>query len=1191
MNKNTFINMLLFEWRYFFKQPSFIVTSLLFFVLPFFTIAIEQLQIASGGNLQANGATATAQVMLIFGVFAMFLVVNFVASTALRNDTMGMSEILYTKPIQPFAYQCGRFTGAYLMVLTVSLMVPLGLFVGSLMPWLDPQRLGDFNLSAYVSPYLLFTIPTSFVLSTIFYAAALRFRNIMAVYLFALAIFVLHGASGAIFNDPSQREILAISDPFGIRAFSEATRYWSPVQKNTDVVILSGNILINRLLWIGIGIVILFGVGKVMSPLTIFMRKENKSVSSSGMVHALENNIKYKFSSGAHFNQFTMRLFFEIKQVFMSPGFIVLLAIAAFIVVKEFVSPQGIYGNSSWPLTQYMVELIQAAFSLSIVIVITFYTAEVVWRERSTGIGDIIDASPVHNFTFWFSKLLAVCLIIIVLMAVGMLSTLANQLLKGHLHFDFYQYFVSLLYFTILPQIYLVILAFFIQALSPNKYLGMLIFVGYFFVSLVFTEIGLEHNMFNYAASPILQYSDMNGYAWFLQTQHYYMAYWGFLALVLSAFSYALWQRGPETNIKARLILIGYALGKKGQTVVVLGIAAFISVGTVIYYNTQVSNDFVSTKELVSIRGEYEKAYAQYSQEPIPTVTAVDLNVAIFPGRRKIELIAKLQLQNKTNQALQKFLVNYPMFSATEISGANISDYNTTFKTAWMSFDKPLASGEKTELIVRLNRQHVGFKDNNEDLALLKNGTFIDNYALLPSFGVNKAIYLSDQHQRRKQDLPPPKRAYQLEDESRYGEAFLGAQIGMIDFKATLSTSSDQIAIAPGNLQDYWVDSERNYFVYKANAPMLNFYSILSARLKAKTQAHNGVEIAVFYHKDHAWNIDTMIESTKDSIDLFSEVFGPYQHKHMRIIEFPRYRSFAQSFANTVPYSEEMGFITDLRDKSEIDSVYYITAHEVAHQWFGHQLVAANVQGSAVLSETLSQYAALQLMIQKYGEAKLRKFLSFELDTYLSGRANEYLAEMPLMRAENQNYIHYNKGSVVMMAIADRIGFDKTNLAIKSLIVDFPFSGTRLATTLDLLSALKAYAQPQDHAFIEQQFTQINLYNIKVSDAVFIENSRSVSLDIDIARTIADGEGNERAADFDDLVDIVVFSDDPNSFDSDTQILYRQKHRLTNGQNQLEIKLSSDVLKTARPAYAGADPFIRYIDRDSKDNIRKLKSN
>ncbi len=143
--------------------------------------------------------------MLNFGLFAMFVVVNFVASTASRNDTSMMAEIICTKPIPPTAYQLGRFFGAFLVCVTVFSMVPLALLIGSFMPWLDQERLGDFNVAFYLAPFLIYAVTTIFVLSTLFYAIALRFRSIMAVYLTALGLLIIYVVSAAIFDEPNQR--------------------------------------------------------------------------------------------------------------------------------------------------------------------------------------------------------------------------------------------------------------------------------------------------------------------------------------------------------------------------------------------------------------------------------------------------------------------------------------------------------------------------------------------------------------------------------------------------------------------------------------------------------------------------------------------------------------------------------------------------------------------------------------------------------------------------------------------------------------------------------------------------------------------------------------------------------------------------------------------------------------------------
>jgi ABC-2 type transport system permease protein len=38
--------------------------------------------------------------------------------------------------------------------------------------------------------------------------------------------------------------------------------------------------------------------------------------------------------------------------------------------------------------------------------------------------------------------------------------------------------------------------------------------------------------------------------------------------------------------------------------------------------------------------------------------------------------------------------------------------------------------------------------------------------------------------------------------------------------------------------------------------------------------------------------------------------------------------------------------------------VFYVVAHEMGHQWWAHQVMGADMQGSTLLSETMSQYSS-----------------------------------------------------------------------------------------------------------------------------------------------------------------------------------------------------------------------------------------
>jgi ABC-2 type transport system permease protein len=56
-----------------------------------------------------------------------------------------------------------------------------------------------------------------------------------------------------------------------------------------------------------------------------------------------------------------------------------------------------------------------------------------------------------------------------------------------------------------------------------------------------------------------------------------------------------------------------------------------------------------------------------------------------------------------------------------------------------------------------------------------------------------------------------------------------------------------------------------------------------------------------------------------------------------------------------------------------VDYPFYDTAHEVAHQWWAHQVIGANVQGATMLSETLSPYSALLVLEHEYGTDRVTR--------------------------------------------------------------------------------------------------------------------------------------------------------------------------------------------------------------------------
>ena len=116
----------------------------------------------------------------------------------------------------------------------------------------------------------------------------------------------------------------------------------------------------------------------------------------------------------------------------------------------------------------------------------------------------------------------------------------------------------------------------------------------------------------------------------------------------------------------------------------------------------------------------------------------------------------------------------------------------------------------------------------------------------------------------------------------------------------------------------------------------------------------NGVPIEVYHDAKHPWNVRHHADTAKAGLEYFTREFAPYLFSYFRIVEYPGYEDHAQAFPGTVPYTETVGFLTDLSGWAPLD---FATAHELAHMWWGGLAYGARMQGRKILNEGLAEYS------------------------------------------------------------------------------------------------------------------------------------------------------------------------------------------------------------------------------------------
>jgi ABC-2 type transport system permease protein len=490
-----------------------------------------------------------------------------------------------------------------------------------------------------------------------------------------------------------------------------------------------------------------------------------------------------------------------------------------------------------------------------------------------------------------------------------------------------------------------------------------------------------------------------------------------------------------------------------------------------------------------------------------------------------------------------------------------------------------------------------------------ENGTFINNFSIFPSLGYSAQGELTDNKTRKKYDLPPNNLRPHPLDSLALGDTYISKDADWIDFEATVSTSKDQIAIAPGYLQKEWIENDRRYFYYKMDSKILNFYAFNSGRYQVKKEMFKGISLEIYYHKPHTFNIDRMMKGMKASLDYNSKNFSPYQHKQVRIIEFPRTGgSFAQSFPNTIPFSEGVGFIADVDDEDTdgVDYPFAITVHEVAHQWWAHQVIGADVLGATMLSESMSEYVSLKVLEHQQGKDQMRIFLKKALDDYLLQRTMERKRENALMYNDGQGYIHYQKGSLVLYALSDYIGEDNLNGALKKYVEKVQFQEPPYTTSIEMVEYLRDATPDSLQYTIKDMFETITLYRNRIVDAKTTElenGTYQVDIEFEVSKYRNDEKGKryygEKVGDtltyktdkmkkpilsvpLADYIDVGIFTEEEVDGEMQEKILYLKKHKITSINNKVTLIVDK------KPTEVGVDPFNKLIDTQSEDNRRKL---
>jgi hypothetical protein len=771
------------------------------------------------------------------------------------------------------------------------------------------------------------------------------------------------------------------------------------------------------------------------------------------------------------------------------------------------------------------------------------------------------------------------------LTAAGMLI----QVRLGYFDFEIGRYLQIFFGLQLIDYLLFALLVLVVHAVVNQKHIGYLVALLAYGVIAFPSWLGIEHHLLIYGSEPGWSYSDIRGFGPYLGPWLWFKLYWAAWALLLALVAMLFWARGREPGFGVRLQRAYRRLTRPMVWATAATLGLILSLGGFIFYNTNVVNPYRTASKRTERGAEYERRYGKYAGFAQPKLESMNLRVEIYPDKRKLEIRGAYFLSNASSAAIDSIhLTTVPGVETGAVSvnrpaASALLDDDLGYRI--YALEKPLQPGDSLQLSFKVNVAPHGFRNNGADTFVVENGTYFTNLDLLPAIGYQRNRELKSMAMRKQYGLDARSAIPSLYDNGARRVRVGGDRL---TFEAIVGTSGDQTAIAPGALRRTWTEGGRRYFHYAADVPINNDIAVFSADYALHEEQWNpsagsghAVAIQIFHHSKHSAALGRMVASVRASLERYTREFGPYPHSYLRLIENPARGRGVESAPATLEYGEGFSLLNPGAGPQDLDLVFAVVAHGVAHEWWGEEVAPADVEGSGLLNRSLETYSAMRVVEDTLGPDRLGRYLLFMREQYGTPSTR---AAPPLLRATD-SFAYSRKGPFALYALREYIGKDRVDDALRRLFEKHSSGAPPLPISLDLYRELQAVTPNQFQSLLHDLFEKNTFWDLEIDRATAQQTAAGawqVTLKVRARKVVVDEMGIETEMPMNDLVQVGVFGATEKGEES-RKPLYMQLHRIRSGSQTITVTVPS------KPTGTGIDPNNLLVDRDPENNIKNVR--
>lgn len=1037
------------------------VAMAVFYFTRYVSVSAGEDSLTQGVKLARNSAYSLAMMMgLVSLIFAHFTAAMSI-DPVLRDRRIGLLPMILSSPLSEGDYILGKFLG----VAAVSLLAPAAFLATAAVAQLVPNSsIGLLPPSAlpFVVAFVEFAAPPSVLVAAFAFALAVRTANAKLVYALVTVYWVGYLTIANMIESIEKRWTTYL-DPTGVFWLAEVMgKGKTNVEQNAFGWMVDGGFAINRIVVVALAAALVayvargFGRWEALAAGGRAARARGRSRAARPDTRAGDAAAPaapapagsalrplpagLRLSTGA-LRQFGRVAGAELRLLSHERALIFLVPLLVLILMTSIETTTGPFESEAIPTTSHVVRATYGILLLFLFGTTTFFAGESAFRERDANVADMLNTCPVPESAVVFGKAAANVIVSLILIAVAGVALSIYQVANGGGAVEM-RPFVAIYGAGLLPTVLLMTsIALLLGSIVNNKpaAYGILLVLGGVLVW-AYTR-GHRHWLYNLPAVGLSNYSDIVGLGplgpVFLTQRAYVVA----IALLLLLAAAGLAPRTAGGAGGARGLATWRRRGVLAPAAVAL--AAALALGVRIH--TWVEGGALGALATERLQARYERVVKPWLEgRPEPEIAGVDLDLDLYPERNAFRVAGAMRLLNNHDAPLDAvhLTVAPRLIARGEITLGGrppdaFEDAVATFRLA-----EPLAPGAELPLAFRWEgRVPDGPPRHSAGLEtwIQPGATFLHSFdsaalAWLPTIGYQASLEIGSERTRRKQKLG--KRESLPDDDGEGQTPGMMRQSWAFPYRARIRVPDGERVLSAGNLvAERDAGGGRREFEFASDGPIY-FFPVMAGRWLERRDGRSAIHFAA----QHAQNADKMLDALTRSRAYFSEAFSPFPYQELRIAEFPRHGAFAMGYPTLIPFSESIGFLT--RDPKRLPNLnFYVTAHEVAHQWWGTVVWPAHAKGAPVLTEGLANYATLLVAEAAEGDAKRRRlFRQFE-DRYLRQRdPNE---ERPLVLIDGDrrgdNAVMYSRGGVVFYMLDRVLGRERMLAAMKEYVRRYSF--------------------------------------------------------------------------------------------------------------------------------------------------------